>query len=136
MYDVIKFGKRSENFFELSPYYFCTYTVGGVKWRTLIHYWVASYFENSELQEVIRNLDTPEKVLYVGKRHGLSNLWQCNSKGILLPIQQRFNQCDGIRGILLATGGAQLIYSGDGFMAENNRYGRILMKLRDIYADK
>ena len=38
-YDTISFGMRSQMLFELSPFYFCTFEIGGKKWRTLIHYW-------------------------------------------------------------------------------------------------
>ena len=133
--DVIKFGKRAEGFFELSPFYYCTFVIGGKKWRTLIHYWCASYFVKSpDLQEVIRNIDKAERALFVARKYGMTDFDCCNSKRILLAIQERFNQSDGIKGILLSTGKAHLVYSIDGFLGKDNRYGRILMALRDIYA--
>jgi predicted NAD-dependent protein-ADP-ribosyltransferase YbiA (DUF1768 family) len=134
-YDEIKFGKRSQNFFELSPFYFCTFEAYGKKWRTLVHFWVASYFKsNPDMMETIRNLDTPEKALRVGARYGLKSLGQVNPKDVLYAIQERFNQNDSIRNILLCTGLVYLRYDGVGYMAENNRYGKILMKVREIYA--
>lgn len=136
-YDEIKFGKASQSFFELSPYYFCTFEISGKKWRTLIHYWVASYFKrNPDMVETIRNLDTPEKAIRVGQKYGLKSFSQLNPKDILYAVQERFNQCDGIRNILLCTGLVYLNYDGVGFLAENNRYGKILMKVREIYADE
>ena len=132
--DVIVFGKRSQEFFELSPFYFCTFTIGGKKWRTLIHYWVASYFKNNMyLMELIRNQDTPHKAIMMGEHHGLYDMNQINPKDIIYAIQERFNQNDGIKSILLSTGYYYLKYDGTGFMANDNRYGRILMKMREIY---
>lgn len=129
----IKFGMKSQGFFELSPFYFCTYSIGGRKWRTLIHYWTASFFKNDDMKEIIRGLDTPERALLVSKRYGLKDFNQVDSKVILTGIQERFNQCDGIRGVLLSTGLSTLVYTVPGFLSENNRYGKILMKVRDIY---
>ena len=135
-FDEVKFGKGSQMFFELSPYYFCTFEAGGKKWRTLIHYWVASYFKNDDMKEIIRNLDTPDKALKVGKRHGFRDFDQVDAKNIIYAIQERYNQNDGLRTILLSTGSVNLIYDGIGFLAEKNRYGKILMKVREIYAAK
>lgn len=135
MDDVIKFGKRSQNFFELSPFYFCTFVIDRKKWRTLIHYWVASYFKNSnEMREIIRNLDTPDRALRVGSKHGLESFSQIDSKEIIHAMQERFNQNDSLRSILLSTGLSYLEYDGPGFLADENRYGRLLMKMREIYA--
>ena len=134
-YDEIKFGMRSQMFFELSPFYFCTFEISGKKWRTLIHYWVASYFKNNmDMMETIRNLDTPERALRVGVKYGLLDFNQINPKDILFAIQERFNQNDSLRTLLLSTGSVNLVYSGKGYLAENNRYGKIIMKVREIYA--
>lgn len=130
----IRFGMASQGFFELSPFYFCTYSIGGKKWRTLIHYWVASFFKNDEMKDIIRGLDTPERAILVGKRHGLKDFDQIDPKVILAGIQERFNQCDGLRIVLLSTGDSNLIYTVPGFLSSNNRYGKILMTVRDIYA--
>lgn len=136
-YDEIRFGKKSQIFFELSPYYFCTFEIGGKKWRTLIHYWVASYFKsNPYMVEMIRNLQTPEMAINVAKRNGFTDFNIIDSRYILAAIQERFNQNDNLRLILLSTGDVNLVYDGTGFLRDNNRYGRILMKVRDIYADK
>ncbi len=136
-YDEIKFGMGSQIFFELSPFYFCTYTISGKKWRTLIHYWVASYFKSDDkMVEVIRNLDTPERAIAVGKKHGLNDFNQIDPREILYAIQERFNQNDSLRTVLLSTGSVNLLYSGSGFLADNNRYGKILMRVRDIYASE
>lgn len=136
-YDTISFGMRSQMLFELSPFYFCTFEIGGKKWRTLIHYWVASYFRgNPEMMEIIRNLDTPEKAIRVGERHGLLDFNQINPKELILAVQERFNQNDSLRMVLLSTGLVNLEYRGKGFLADGNRYGKVLMKVREIYANE
>lgn len=135
MDDVIKFGKRSQSFFELSPFYFCTFVIGKKKWRTPIHYWVATYFKSSEdMMEIVRNMDTPDRALRVGAKYGLNSFSQIDSREIIYAMQERFNQNDNLRGILLSTGLSYLEYDGPGFLADQNRYGRLLMKMRDIYA--
>ena len=88
------------------------------------------------MMEVIRNLDTPDSVIRVGRKYGLKDFSQLDSKDILYAVQERFNQNDSLRTILLSTGLTRLVYTGTGFLADNNRYGRILMKVRDIYANE
>lgn len=136
-YDEIKFGRKSQIFFELSPYYFCTFTLHGKKWRTLIHFWVASFFKNNEyMRETIRNLQTPEMAINVARKHGFKDFNQINPKDILVAVQERFNQNDSLRIVLLSTGSVNLIYDGQGYLSEHNRYGKVLMKVREIYEDK
>lgn len=131
--DEIKFGKRSQQFFELSPYYFCTFIVGGKKWRTLIHYWIASYFDNEYMKETIRNLSTPQMAINVAKKNGFIDFDQVDSKYIITGIQERYNQVDDLRLILLSTGLTRLVYDSTDFLGKDNRYGRILMKIREVY---
>ena len=133
----IRFGKRTQDFFELSPYHFSTFTIKGKKWRTLVHYWCASYFiANDYMKEMLRNTDTPEKALIIARKYGLKSFEQCAPKEILFSIQERFNQCDGVRSVLMCTGLTPLLYEGDEYLSGNNRYGKILMKVRELYADK
>lgn len=144
MYDsydgyTIDFGSKSLNFFELSPYYFSTFQVGGKKYRTLIHYWYATYFKDDEgIAEMIRNLDTPNKVILVGNRCGLGSLKQLDSKELLYGIQARLTQNKKVKDALMCTGNAYLNYIGSkgylGYLSEDNRYGKLLMKVRDIYS--
>ena len=119
--ESIKFGRRIQPFFELSPYYYRGFTVDGKVWRTLIHYWCGSYLNDVNV------------VLAEGKRNGLEDFDKVPSDKILLGIKERFRQNDDLKLILMSTGNHTLVYDGVGFLADNNRYGRVLMKLRDRY---
>lgn len=135
-YDI-RFGSKAQPFFELSPYYFCTFELANRKWRTLIHYWCASYFSNNlYLYEALRNTDTPDRAIFVAKRYGLADFDLCDAHKILRSVQERFNQSDNLRSVLLSTGESTLIYSGGGYMGAGNRYGRVLMGVREIYASE
>lgn len=133
---TIRFGPRSMDFFELSPYYYCTFQIGNRKYRTLIHYWYSSYFKDDiQMMDTIRNLDTPEKVMLICKRYGLNSLEQIEPKVIIAGIQARIEQNPGIKDVLLCTGNSYLNYMDDkSYLGQENRYGRLLMKIRDIYS--
>lgn len=131
--ESIKFGRRIQPFFELSPYYYRGFTVDGKVWRTLIHYWCGSYFNDRYLSDYICRLNDVNVVLAEGKRNGLEDFDKVPSDKILLGIKERFRQNDDLKLILMSTGNCTLVYDGVGFLADNNRYGRVLMKLRDRY---
>ena len=135
--DEILFGPQSLMFFELSPYYYCNFVVKGIRYRTIIHYWCTSYIENlkhnRDLTEMIRSARTADMAMNMVKKWGFRDFNDLDPKEIILPIQERINQCDGIRNILMCTGESYLRYRGVGYLAEDNKYGRILMRIRDIY---
>lgn len=135
-YDSIIIGTREQPFYELSPYYFCTFKAYGKKWRTLIHYWTAMYFDNEVMIDYIRNQETPHIAMNVARHNGFRDFNQIDKKKFLYGIQERFNQNDTLRSILLSTGSTNIIYgSGGSFLSENNRYGRILMRIREVYQE-
>lgn len=135
--DGIQIGIKGQPFFELSPYYYCTFSAYGRKWRTLIHYWLAMYFDDREfMTDYIRNQETPYIAMNVAKHNGFKDFNQIDKKKFLYGIQERFNQNDTLRTILLSTGSEVLEYGvGKGFLSENNRYGRILMRIREVYQE-
>lgn len=128
---IIKFGKRSQPFFDLSPYHYRTFIIGNKKWRTLIHYWYASYFIDEDYKEMIRNIDTPDGVIMRCKSLGVEDLNKVDSKYIINGVVQLLSQCIDIKNILYTTKGYELVYDGFGYLAEDNRYGKLLMKLRE-----
>lgn len=134
--DIINIGVKNQPFFELSPYYFCTFIVYGKKWRTLIHYWTAMYFKEDFMTDFIRNQDTPYIALNIAKHKGFKDFNQIDKKKFLYGIQERFNQNDSLRSILLSTGSSQIIYgTGHDYLSQDNRYGRILMRIREVYQE-
>lgn len=134
--DRIDIRVKGQPFFELSPYYFCTFIAYGKKWRTLIHYWTAMYFENDFMVDYIRNQDTPYIALNVARHNGFKDFDQIDKKKLLYGIQERFNQNDVLRSILLSTGSSEIVYGvGKDYLSRNNRYGRVLMRIREVYME-
>ena len=134
--DEIIIGMKNQPFYELSPDFFCTFVVGGKKWRTLIHYWTAMYFSDDFMIDWIRNQDTIQMAINCAKKKGFKDYNQVDTRKMILGFQERFNQNDRLRFILLSTGEATIKYMGSrGFLSENNRYGRMLMRLREVYQE-
>ena len=134
---VITIGLSNTPFHELSPYNFCTFKAYGMKWRTLIHYWSAMYFDDGTLRNLIRNQEQPQKALLLANSKGMKDLGQLSPEIFLFGIQEQFNQNPQLKLILLSTGSSELTFIGNkGYLSYNNRYGKILMKLRDLYQEE
>lgn len=135
--NTILIGIGNTPFCELSPYYYCTFKAYTLKWRTLIHYWSGMFFEDEVLRNVIRNQDTPQKALALANSKGLQDFNQLDSQVFLYGIQERFNQNTQLKSIILSTGNCELQFIGNkGYLSYNNRYGKILMKLRNLYQEE
>lgn len=131
--DRLIFGARKYEFFELSPWYFCTFVVGGKKYRTLIHYWLSMCFTD-ERSEFIRNTDTPENAVKRAKIWGVRNLCGLDKEIILKSVYERFNQNPGLIDILVCTGNCELVYCNDDMgLFKNNQYGKLLEGLRGVF---
>ena len=88
------------------------------------------------MQDWIRNQDTYQMAINCARKKGFKDFNQIDSKYIIYGIQDRFNQNDQLRSILLSTGSVTLIYGGaKNFLSENNRYGRMLMRVRELYQE-
>lgn len=134
--DEIEFGLRGEPFFELSPYYYCTFTAYGKKWRTLIHFWCSMYFKDDYTREYIRNQGTPQVAYNCAKAKGFKDFNSIDVETFIYGLQERFNQNDQLRMVLLSTGSANLKFQGSkGYLSENNRYGKLLMRIREMYQE-
>lgn len=129
----ILFGGKKQILYELTPYYYRTFEIGREKYSTLMHYWYTSYFKDENLREMIRNTDTVEHVIWKGKKLGIESVKQIDSKYVLNGIEARFNQNRDLRDVLLSTGNAELMYRGEQYLTEGNKYGKVLMRLREIY---
>jgi predicted NAD-dependent protein-ADP-ribosyltransferase YbiA (DUF1768 family) len=136
--DKILFGAKKYPFYELSPWYYCTFSIGGKKYRTLIHYWLSCCFVDDR-SEFIRNTDTPENAVKKAYFWGVRSLKGIDKKIILKSIYERFNQNEGLINILISTGNCELIYCNEDLgLFFNNQYGKILEGLREVFigADK
>lgn len=134
-FDIV-LGAKGSPFHELLPTYYCTFTAGGKKWRTLIHYWTAMFFTNTYIQDWIRSQETPQMAINCAKNKGFTDFDKVDKRYMIYGLQERFNQNDWLRGILLSTGDSNIIYAGrKGFLSDKNRYGRLLMKIREVYQE-
>lgn len=135
-FDEIVIGYRSQPFYELTPTAFCTFSMLGKKYRTLIHFWTSMYFKDDYMREWIRNQETPQIAINCAKKKGFVDFHQIDPKIMIQGMQAKFNQNDTIRMVLLSTGSVTIKYAGSkGFLSDNNRYGRLLMRIREIYQD-
>lgn len=134
--DSIIIGYKNTPFYELSPTYYSTFIASGKKWRTLVHFWVANYFSDEFMKDWVRNQDTYQMAINCARSKGFKDFNQIDSKYLIYGIQERFNQNDQLRNILLSTGSVQIVYGGaKNYLSENNRYGRMLMRIRELYQE-
>lgn len=123
----------TEFFRELSPFYNESNIVSGYfRYSSLVHYWLASKYD--ELKGNMYSYKTPESIInYCKKRYGFIDFDEIDGKqlvsGVILSLKQNPSICD----MLYTTSGYHLTFKGSGYLAENNRYGRLLEYLRDTY---
>lgn len=131
--DKITFGNKSDEFFELSPWYFCTFNMYGKKYRTLIHFWAACTLDEGQ-REYIRNAGEPLEAVRRAKMLGVSNFQGISKEVVLKSIYERFVQNTGIISTLLCTGECELVYRNSDYgISRNNEYGRVLEGLRRVF---
>ncbi len=120
-------------FRELSPFYNSSnIVVGHIRYCSLVHYWLASRY--SDLNDSIYSFKTPESILnYCKKRYGFVDFGEVDNKNIISGVRYNLAQNMNIRDMLYSTYGFHLIFNGKGYLAENNRYGRLLEYIRDTY---
>lgn len=132
----IKFGHRSNPFFDLSPYYFSTFEFDNLKWRTLIHAWCGAYVRETtqdyDKMNFIRNRNSPIEAYRMTKAFGMGSLGDLRHNLFLFVLGQYMKQNERFRGSLLITGNTPLIYTvkGDDFLYRGNRYGLLLEGIR------
>ena len=128
----IEFGS-SDFYRELSPFYNEIRLVSGYfRYSSLIHYWLACRYD--ELKGNMYSFKTPESIInHCKKRYGFVDFDEIDGKqlvsGVILSLKQNPSICD----MLYTTSGYHLTFEGSGYLAENNRYGRLLEYLRDTY---
>lgn len=126
------FGRSTQIFYELSPYHVRSFTCAGRNYKSLVHYWLASIYSSSDMKDMISSIWDVQKVIRLCNKQGFKDFNQVNPKEIVNGIQLLLSQNDDIKNLLLSTGERVLVYDGIGYLAENNRYGKLLMKVREI----
>lgn len=116
-------------------------TIGGREWPTSEHYFQGQKFASTPDEEEIRLEPSPMKAARMGRsrRRPLRSDWNDVKDDVMRKaVSEKFRQHDGLRVILLATGGSVLVehtrndsYWGDGGDGSGkNRLGEILMEVR------
>lgn len=85
------------------------------------------------MKDMICGIDTPENVFRLVSKYGFKDLNDVEPKFLIAGIVNKLSQNKDIKNILLSTGDSHLVYNGLGYLAEGNRYGKLLERLREKY---
>ena len=139
---AIKFwGANNPNGY-MSNFFQSKFTIEGVTYPTVEHYFQSMKFKGTEFESYIANLKTPKETAQEGKRRDLPlrKDWESIKEDIMYTgIKEKFTQNSTLRSQLLNTGNNELIenspydyYWGIGKNGSvKNRLGILLMKLRE-----
>lgn len=143
----IYFYKINEKFGCFSNFSKYSFNLDGKFWTTSEHYFQAKKFENTLIEEEIRNLSSPMDAAKFGRNRNypLRKDWENVKDDIMRKaVLKKFQTHKDIKAILLSTGTEELIEktsndyywgcgkSGDG----KNMLGKILMETREILRDE
>lgn len=141
--DHIYFYRQNQPFGEFSNFYPASFVdKNGITWKTTEHFFQAKKFENTEHENVIKNLDTPGQAAKQGRSRSrpLRSDWEEVKENIMYEcLCYKFLQNKDMLDILVSTGDKKLIEhtrndrywadGGDG--TGKNRLGVLLMRLRE-----
>lgn len=134
------FYSRSEQFFELSNFYFAGFQVDGVWWKTVEHYFQAMKSTNEDDRELVRNCPTPLLAKKIGRKIKLRSDWEQIKDGVMLRgLKEKFKQNVSLKMLLLSTGTLTLKERSPDDMywgyKGRNRLGELLMVVRDEFSE-
>ena len=140
--NVIMFYKVGDNYGELSNFSSHGFSLDGIYWRTVEHYFQAKKFLNLELQHKIRNMDSPMKAAIEGRKqeNPLRPDWEMIKDQVMyIAVKAKFTQHIELSNLLISTGNAYIVEhtQNDSYWADGgdgsgkNMLGIILMKVRD-----
>lgn len=123
----------------LSNFYPASVWFDWKEYPTVEHAYQAAKTLNHEMREVIRNLSTPAKAKYVGRREPLRPDWEQMKLWLMEELVLMKFEDPVLRSLLKATGDQELVegnHWGDRFWGVcvgvgENHLGKILMKVRD-----
>lgn len=140
--NVIMFYKVGDNYGEFSNFSSHGFSLNGIYWRTVEHYFQAKKFLNLELQHKIRNMDSPMKAAIEGrkKENPLRPDWEMIKDQVMyIAVKAKFTQHIELSNLLISTGNTYIVEhtQNDSYWADGgdgsgkNMLGIILMKVRD-----
>ena len=137
----ILFSSKTPGYEWLSNFSAHPFTLDGVRWPSVEHYYQARKFVDPEIAGRIRGADTALKARKAGQNRSLTLRpdWDAVRENVMrAATAAKFGQNPALRARLLATGGEELVHESknDRFWgrgadgAGQNRLGAILMELR------
>jgi N-glycosidase YbiA len=143
----IHFSSKTADFAWLSNFSPDPFTIEGVRWPSVEHFYQAQKYESSEIAERIRLAETPLKARKAGQDRSLAPRadWQSIKEDIMrIAVMNKFAQNRRIREQLLATGDEELFHisNSDSYWGRSsdgegdNRLGQILMDVRTTLRKK
>jgi N-glycosidase YbiA len=137
----IRFYSKSPEYAWLSNFSEDRFTLDGVRWASVEHYYQAQKYAGTEAAERIRKADSPLKARKAGQDRSLVPRpdWDAVKEAVMRQaVRAKFEQNRRLSERLLATGDEELVHesstdlywgrTGDG--TGDNRLGIILMELR------
>lgn len=139
---VVRFYSASDDFGWMSNFARYPIRLKGHTWPTVEHYFQAQKFAGTDQEHTIRQARTPEIAARLGRDRSLKlrRDWEAVKDGMMYEaVKAKFTQYADLRGLLLATGDANILehtdrddYWGDGGDGSGkNMLGRILMRVRE-----
>jgi hypothetical protein len=137
----ILFYSKSPEYGWLSNFSEHGFTLDGVRWPSVEHFYQAQKYAGTDAAERIRRADTPRKARKAGQDRSLSprSDWDGVKEAVMRrAVRAKFEQNRRVRELLLATGDEELVHetSSDLFWGRSpegvgdNRLGAILMEVR------
>lgn len=138
----IRFCKVNEPYGFLSNFSLHQVFMEGVSWLTVEHFYQAGKFQNTEIRNFIKSLDSPQKAAKEGesRKHLIRSDWDTVKEKIMFTaLMAKFLQHPQLRRELLNTESSILIedvendsYFGNGGNdTERNKLGYLLMHVRE-----
>ena len=137
----ISFYSKSPEYGWLSNFSEHGFTLEGVRWPSVEHFYQAQKYAGAETQDRIRKADTPRKARKAGQDRSLVPRpdWDAVKEVVMRKaVSAKFAQNWGLRELLVATGDQELMHesASDLFWGRSqdrvgdNRLGTIIMEVR------
>jgi ribA/ribD-fused uncharacterized protein len=137
----ILFFSKSPEYGWLSNFSEDPFTLNGIRWQSVEHYYQAHKYVGTEAMDRIRRAETPAKARKAGQDRSLVTRpdWEQVKQDVMKQaVRAKFDQNRRRREQLLATGDEELIHTSESdlFWGRNqegtgeNRLGEILMEIR------
>ena len=137
----IAFSSKSPEYGWLSNFSEHGFSLGGIRWQTVEHYYQAQKYAGTDVEHRIRGADTPLKARKIGQDRSLAvrSDWDAGKEAVMRQaVSAKFLQNRRLSAMLVATGDVELVHeSGSDLFwgrtldgAGDNRLGLIIMEVR------